>query len=151
MKMCSVPHHLSPEALRFVLFVTSPWVLTLCSLTCFQSDSVNEFGVFFGGVSFFLGWVLGHTPRHVEVPGPGIEPVPQQWQHCILNPWATSELQSVTYFYLLLLLVSLDLMLHIFQLSDLLLTLWLPHFSLSSGNASPQPRVLSLGWFPWAW
>ena len=25
-------------------------------------------------------------PRHVEVPGTGIEPMPQQWQHQILNP-----------------------------------------------------------------
>lgn len=30
----------------------------------------------------FLG---GGHPRQMEVPGPGTEPTPQQWQHCILN------------------------------------------------------------------
>lgn len=37
----SVTHHLSPEPHTFVLFITSPWVLALDSLTCFQPDSVT--------------------------------------------------------------------------------------------------------------
>ena len=32
---------------------------------------------------FFFFW---QCPQHVKVPRPGIKPVPQHWQHWILNP-----------------------------------------------------------------
>ena len=35
---------------------------------------------------FGLVWFFGCTPWHVEVPGLGIELIPQQWQYWILNP-----------------------------------------------------------------
>ena len=49
-----------------------------------------------GSMAFLLG--RGARPRHAEVPGPGIEPVPQQrpkpqpGQHWLLNRLAAREL-----------------------------------------------------------
>ena len=53
----------------------------------------------FGGILFVLFWLC---LRHVEVPGPGIKPAPQQWpellqwQHQVLTHCTTRELP--TYF-----------------------------------------------------
>ena len=34
------------------------------------------------------------SPWYAGVPGPGTKPMPQQWQHQILNCWTTRELQQ---------------------------------------------------------
>ena len=41
---------------------------------------------------FFFFWLC---LQHVEVPGPGIEPVPVQWQYQILNCEVSRELQGI--------------------------------------------------------
>ena len=42
--------------------------------------------IVFSSLSFFLFLFFGLCLQHVAVPGPGIKPMPQQWQHWILNP-----------------------------------------------------------------
>ena len=43
---------------------------------------VRQIWIFLFFLSFFIFWL---HPRHADVPRPGINPTPQQGQHCILN------------------------------------------------------------------
>lgn len=45
-------------------------------------------------VLFLLFIYFWLHPWHMQVPGPGVEHEPQQWQYQILNRWATTELLS---------------------------------------------------------
>ena len=50
-----------------------------------ESSLVCRITDFIWIILFFFFFFWSH-PRHAEVPGPGIEPMPQQGQHQILNP-----------------------------------------------------------------
>ena len=86
---------------RFSLLSCVPWPI-LETVSIRISKNINNEHLFLFNIlvifdklimlSFFLSFFLWPSPRHVWVPGPGIEPMPQQWpkplqwQHRILNP-----------------------------------------------------------------
>ena len=47
---------------------------------------------------FGMVWFFGCTPWHVEVPGLGIELIPQQWQYWILNPLSHKRIPKSFFF-----------------------------------------------------
>ena len=66
-----------------------------CSLVCASIHSFllkKLWGFFF----FFFFWLY---PQHTKVPGPGIRPMPQQWQCQILNPLSHQGTQKDDDFY----------------------------------------------------
>ena len=65
-------HLLSPNSAQILL---SQWVFLNHAVWSWSSQRVDFF-VYFG---------RGAHLKHVEIPRPGIKPLPQQWQHQILN------------------------------------------------------------------
>ena len=61
--------------------------------------SLSLFCLLFVYFVFVFFWPCS---EHMEVPKPGIKPIPQQWQHWILNPLSHQRTPSLSLLYILL-------------------------------------------------
>lgn len=75
------------------------------AMGCIPGWDSREPAFFLFSSFFFWGGGIPH-PWHVTIPGRGIKPMPQQWEHWIFKHWATRELQDPAFFTLSPLLKS---------------------------------------------